>query len=253
MSKSQYRDGEDDIPSYEESVRSSTAQRPPYNMRPDVTAPLHRHLDASRVQRVHSLLEQYVDPLLAEQGSSGLYQTTFIFIPSNVTSLHPREKSSYSTPKAPEPVGFPTSTVVKLVQLEGEAHTMEFWRQPAVLRELESSLRARLAASGHHVEGQEGVPTSAKETESLKSNNDNKPKQKKSLWGRLTGNSEAVIVDRKLGWRADDGETPGRKLPRDQVRVIVEWKEVCLRVENDLGLYDNCNAPGICLSVEVGE
>ncbi|OGM50692.1 hypothetical protein ABOM_000681 [Aspergillus bombycis] len=254
MSKSQYRDGEDDIPSYEESIRASTAQGPPYSMRPDMAAPLHRHLDASRVQRVHSLLEQYVDPLLAEQASSGLYKTTFIFIPSNITSLQPREKTSYSMPKAPEPVGFPTSTVVKLVQLEGEAHTMEFWRQPAVLRELESSLRARLAAGGHHVEGQEEIPTSAKETQSLKSKEDTKPKQKKSLWGRLTGTSEAVIVDRKLGWRAaDDGETTGRKLSRDQVRVIVEWKEVCLRVENDLGLYDNCNAPGICLSVEVGE
>ncbi|KAE8362904.1 hypothetical protein BDV27DRAFT_146579 [Aspergillus caelatus] len=255
MSKSQYRDDEDAIPSYEESVRSSTTQAPPYNMRPDVAAPLHRHLDASRVQRVHSLLEQYVDPLLAEQGSSGLYKTTFIFIPSNVTSLQPREKTSYSTPKAPEPVGFPTSTVVKLVQLEGEAHTMEFWRQPAVLRELESSLRARLAASGHHVEGQDEneIPTSAKETQSLKSNKESKPKQKKSLWGRLTGTSEAVIVDRKLGWRAEPEETTGRKLSRDQVRAVVEWKEVCLRVENDLGLYDNCNAPGICLSVEVGE
>lgn len=253
MSKAQYRDHEDPIPSYEESVRSSTTQNPPYNMRSDIAAPLHRHLDASRVQRVHSLLEQYVDPLLAEQASSGLYRTTFIFIPSNVTSLQPREKTSYSAPRTPEPVGFPTSTVGKLVQLEGEAHTMEFWRQPAVLRELESSLRARLAASGHHVEGGDEVPTSTKETKSLKSNEDSKPKQKRSFWSRITGTSEAVIVDRKLGWRAEQEETAGRKLGRDQVRVVVEWKEVCLRVENDLGLYDNCNAPGICLSVEVGE
>ncbi|KAE8378522.1 hypothetical protein BDV26DRAFT_281047 [Aspergillus bertholletiae] len=251
MSKSQYRGYEEEIPSYEESVRSSAA---PYNRRPDVAAPLHRHLDASRVQRVHSLLEQYVDPLLAEQASSGLYKTTFVFIPSNATSLQSREKTSYSTPKAPEPIGFPASTAVKLVQLEGEAHTTEFWRQPAVLRELQSSLRARLAASGHRVEEEDGAPSSDKETQSPKSIEDSKSKQKKSFWGRLRGNSsEAVVVDRKLGWRAEEEDSTGRKLSRDEVRAVVEWKEVCLRVESDLGLYENCNTPGICLSVEVGE
>ncbi|KAB8229491.1 uncharacterized protein BDW43DRAFT_187963 [Aspergillus alliaceus] len=254
MSKAEFTTYEEDIPSYEESIRSPPTEKPLSTITPNIATSLHRHLDTSRVRRVHSILSQYVDPLLAQQASSGLYKTTFILIPSNVTSLHPRTQNSYSTPKEPEPVGFPTSTVVKLVQLEGEEHTIEFWRQPAVLRELESSLRARLAASGHKIEGQGALPVSIGEPQSPSSKDESKSKRRRSLWSRLTqGPSDAVIVDRKLGWRADHEEATGRKLPRDQVRVSVEWKEVCLRVENDMGLYENCYAPGICLSVEVGE
>ncbi|KAB8074409.1 hypothetical protein BDV29DRAFT_201361 [Aspergillus leporis] len=145
---------------------------------------IHRHLDESRVQRVQSILSQY-----------------------------PRAQNSYSTTKDPEVVGFPTSAVVKLVQLHGEEHTIEFWRQSA----------ARLAASGHRLEGSSELPASDRAVSV----------------GRLTRSSpEAIVVDRKLGWSAENEEATGRKLVKDQ---------------NDLGLYENCNAPGIRLSVEVEE
>ncbi|KAE8145269.1 hypothetical protein BDV25DRAFT_74119 [Aspergillus avenaceus] len=231
MTKSHY-DAEE-IPSYEESIQSAPAK-------PNV--PLHRHLDDSRVQRVQSILSIYVDPLLVQQASSGLYQTTFILVPSNVAGV--------ATPKEPEPVGFPASTVVKLVRLKGEEHTAEFWRQPGVLRELESSLRARLVASGHRVEDDstEQVPLEKGDGKA-----EGPQKKRRSFLGKLLGgSSDVVVVDQKLGWRAEEVR-PGRKLGRDQVRVGVAWKEVCLRVENEMGLFENCNVPGICLSVEVGQ
>ncbi|KAE8356185.1 hypothetical protein BDV28DRAFT_127543 [Aspergillus coremiiformis] len=241
------REYEDDIPTYEESIQSHPPDKS-YGSTTTTTiaTPLHRHLDASRLHRIHSLLSHYVTPLLSHQASAGLYSTVFVLIPSNVTSVSRAQNGS----SAPELIGFPSSAVVQLVWLEGEDHTVEFWRQPAVLRELESELRARLAASGHVLATDE-TPGATTEAQAMSSRD---PQSKRrSLWGRLTGGpSDAVIVDRKLGWRADHVET-GRGLLRDQVRAGVEWKEVCLRVENALGLYENCHAPGICLSVEVGE
>ncbi|KAF7593762.1 hypothetical protein BBP40_010938 [Aspergillus hancockii] len=226
----------EDIPSYEDSIRSPPpTEKSPHSIA--TTPPLHRHLDESRLQRVQSILTQYIDPLLSQQASSGLYKATFILIPSNTTSLQPSaQTNSEPTPKDPEVVGFPASTVVKLVQLHGEEHTTEFWRQPAVLRELESSLRARLAASGHQLEGVDEGSVTDGVTGSRGQDESGSKGKKKGFWERFTGRSEAVaIVDRKLGWRADE-EATSRKLVKDQARVGVEWKEVCLRVESYIDL-----------------
>lgn len=271
MSKSSFNpQPEDPVPSYEESTGSSTATA-------WTPATLHQQLEDTRLTRVRNILSTYVDPLLAVQGASGIYKTIFLLVPSNVDSLQqqyaPDYSSSYSTPpKEPEVVGFSTTDVVKLIRLKGEENTVEFWRQRAVMEELATNLRMRLKMSGHRVEEQTldsppppPPPTTTQEPSTAVKEKKSggwfrsKPKKAektKSLW-ETTAPSEATIVDQKLGWRATHeglpSNTPSDKpLSRGTVRVLVEWKEICLRVENAVGLYDTQKGYGICLSVEVG-
>jgi hypothetical protein len=243
---------DDAIPSYEESIRSYAPRRNAWQ------SPLHHQLDDTRVQRVQHILSTYVDPLIAAQGASGLYKTIFVLIPSNVAALQTDTKdASYSQPKEPEVVGFSSNDVVKLVRLAGEEHTMEFWQQPTAMEELATSLRMRMKASGHRMEDQPDLSS----TVSIAAPTEPTSSAKKSFWSKpkrkgffeTTVPSEAVVTDQKLGWRGKDEEHNSNKpLARGVVRVRVDWKEICLRMENELGLYENHKGPGIYLSVEVG-
>jgi hypothetical protein len=258
MSKSPFHSElHDPVPSYEESIGSGPAT-------------LHQQLDDARLSRVRNVLSTYVDPLLAGQGASGIYRTIFLLVPYNVDSLQPELQPSYSSysspPKEPEIVGFASTDVVKLIRLEGEEHTVQFWRQPAVLEDLATNLRMRLKMSGHRVD--EGSPAGQFSTSAVEigqsAQNNKKPTgwfrsrskksaaAKSSLWAS-TAPSEATITDRKLGWRsAQEDAGANKSLGRGEVRVAVEWREICLRVETAVGLYDTRKGPGVCLSVEVG-
>src|ERR1700733_1326398 len=77
---------EDPVPSYEESIHSASVHREKGG-RLVASSPLHRQLDDERLRRVQSILTRYVDPLLFIQGTSGLYKSIFLLIPSNVHTL----------------------------------------------------------------------------------------------------------------------------------------------------------------------
>ncbi|KAL1977277.1 hypothetical protein VTN31DRAFT_136 [Thermomyces dupontii] len=257
MSKTAYYDQTDDrIPSYEESVGSSHVG--------GWRGTLDQKLSDTLQLRIQSILEDYVDPLLESQAASGLFKTVFVLIPSNVAALNPETKDPYSPPKEPEVVGFASTDVVKLVRLEGNENTLEFWRQPTAIQRLAETLRIRLRNLGHRVE-EPGLSTTDVRSVVAEppSNQSESPKSKsKSIRKLLFGKSikerlapsEAVIIDQKLGWRDPEEErvsNQGRLAP-GVVRVGVRWDEVCLRIENALGLYEDHQGPGICLTVEVG-
>jgi hypothetical protein len=167
---------------------------------------------------------------------------------------------AFTGPQEPQVVGFPSNETVKLVRLKGEEHTMEFWRQPAVITELDSFMKARLAASGYRLcQDSEASDTQHNPSpESLADSPKVTEPPKKSFWGKVLPKgpnlTDTVIVDRKLGWRADGNRNEGSrgKVPSGMVRVNVVWKEIHLRLENELGLYESKRGPGLCITVEVG-
>lgn len=256
-------------PSYEESVLSSPSvpvevSKHPSGQHPHQQPhlPLPSQLANTRTQRVEDILSTYVDPLLVSQGAAGLYKTTFILIPSSVSALQDAVSNAYTTPQEPQVVGFPSDEVVKLVRLKGEEHAMEFWRQPAVVAELGSSMKSRLAATGHKVYdpatagANEGNTTGYSAATATNKGAGKEPeKAKRSFWGRKSRRDpdEDVVVDRKLGWRAEELPAEGSgKLPTGMVKVAVVWQDVTLRIANEMGLYESKRGPGLCISVEVG-
>ena len=247
---------EDSVPPYEESWSSK-----PLNPCPPIPLPLVAQLADTRTQRINSMLSTYIDPLLMSQGAAGLYKTTFVLIPSVASAFQNSLSDVFTGRQLPQVMGFPSNETVKLVHLKGAEHSTEFWRQPAVIAELESSMKARLAASGYrlyeepkasdtqHDLSPESIPDAPKVSAEP---------PKKSFWGRALFRgpdlTDAVIVDRKLGWRADgdQNEGPKGKVPPGLIRVTVVWKDISLRIENEVGLYESRRGPGLCITVEVG-
>ncbi|EEP75991.1 predicted protein [Uncinocarpus reesii 1704] len=241
----------DPVPSYEESVASQPFSKTDRKHVPDPqpSLSLPNQLANTRTQRIDAILSTYVDPLLLSQGAAGLYKTTFILVPSTVSTLQDAVSNAYTEIPEPQIVGFPTNEVVKLIRLSGQEYAMEFWRQPAVVTELESSMKARLVSSGHRLCEPDDPrtpepPPVVQET------------KKVGFWDKIRGKAihDDEIQDRKLGWRAQEPQTehsPG-KIPTGLVQVSVQWKEVALRIANEMGLYESRRGPALCLTVEVG-
>jgi hypothetical protein len=227
--------------------------------------PLHIQLSQSRSQRIHEIIQIYIEPLLVTQGFSGIFKTTFLLVPSNVTALqHPHSTpddiiegtgSAHNNDNQDEIVGFPASEYVKLVRLHGQEHTAEFWRQPAVLSELESSLEARLEAGGHRI----SQPPSTVEAPVSPQAPSPTAEKKQSFWSRkkdkdasTSANAveEDVTRNLKLGWRAEGEGDTGPAF--GETRVTVGLKEVCLRVVTEMGLYETRTGQAVGIRVEVG-
>ena len=150
----------DTIPTYEESTRSGIGK----SSLPVLPLTLTQQLASTRHHRIDAIISAYIDPLLQSQALAGLFKTILVLVPSNTISLQRRRKSlediddmtggfanTTSTENGEEVVGFRSEDYVQLIRLHGEEYTLEFWRQPAVIKELNSSLRVRLQGSGHRM------------------------------------------------------------------------------------------------------
>ena len=206
----------DGPPSYTESTSSFQHN--------DSPAYLPQSIAAARTAVISSLLTNYVTPHLYGSALSGLASTTLILIPSNVSSLQPPSKTgsqvfldSKDGPPRETIVGFASAENLTLIRLHGQENSIEFWRQLTVIQELGQQLRSHLLNSGHRVVG------------------DNET----SIQG-----SNPPIAD----WRT----VPKLDLEKEDASTRVCIMEICLRVENDMGLYETRTGKAVVVKVDVG-
>lgn len=206
----------DGLPSYSESVRSAPINPPP--------SYLPQNIAAARTALISSLLTTYITPHLHGSALSGLASTTLILVPSNVSSLQLGGKVGSKSPSGWEDgspketvVGFPSGENLTMIRLHDQDHIIEFWRQLTVIQELGQQLRTYLRKSGHQV---------------IQDNETN-----------LQAPNPPTA-----DWRTLEMETLGN----GEVRVRVEVKEVCLRTENEMGLYETRTGKAIVVTMDVG-
>jgi hypothetical protein len=258
---------DDPVPSYEESMSGggtgreastdSKAENPPQNP----FAPLSQQVSEVRTRRIKAILNAYIDPLLQSQAAAGLSRATLVLVPSNASALQPPENvtesqdiiegtgDSVSRGSNEEAVlGFPSNDYVKLVRLHGEENVMAFWSQPAVIKDLEATLKARLQASGHRIAGAEPKspePPTPVETPP--------PGRRRGFFQRKPSEAtqyepqvSSALAD--LGWRSNarDQIEPGT------VHAQVALKEVSLRVINQMGLYETRAGKAVVVEIEIG-
>ncbi|KAH0542044.1 hypothetical protein FGG08_003509 [Glutinoglossum americanum] len=273
---------EEPIPSYEESVRSTPQKSdvPEKGDSPDVAdaqgtksrafvnqtvaslqGKLPTQITSVREQRIQTLLDSYVQPLLDEQGLSGLYKTTFILVPSNVAPLQGGNSPSVTddiegSTTEDIVVGFPSEDFVKLVRLKGAENKLEFWRQPAVVDQLGRQLKAHLYGGGHKLVYEEPLPNADAEVLPPMGGST------RSLFGRRGSKLAELdrLEERRLerglfrgGWRAPNELPSGRqKLEPGEIQVDVSVSDVSLRVVTDMGLYETKTGSAVILTIEVG-
>ncbi|KAI9652071.1 MAG: hypothetical protein M1829_001964 [Trizodia sp. TS-e1964] len=220
---------EDPVPTYEESTQGSTlpALNQPKKPTPEDTllAPyLPEQLAAVREQRIAALLRHFIHPHINTQGLAGLYETTYVLVPSNVPALQYTPVHSFHAP-APEVLGFPSKSNLSLNYLPGPENAIEFWRQPAVLEKLRQALRARFATPGVP----ELVPGQPRKRGNM---------LRLGLWNG--------------GWRAVDDRPASSRLAVGEVRVEVDVRAVSVRVMTEMGLFETRSGDALVLTVEVG-
>jgi hypothetical protein len=277
---------EEPIPSYEESVRSTpqginnTPDRAYSSKSPGAPnaqgmrahgfmnhaiassqGVLPAQIASVREQRIQTLLDTYVQPLLNEQALSGLYKTTFVLVPSNVVPLQGGDSPSIpdvieGSSAADVVVGFPSEDFVKLVRLKGPENKLEFWRQPAIVDQLGRQLKARLHADSHKLAYE--VPMSNTDADVLPPMGGSA----RSLFSRKGSKSAQLdrLEERRLeqglfrgGWRAPNERPSGRqKLASGEVRVDVSVNDVSLRVVTEMGLYETKTGSALIVTIEVG-
>ncbi len=209
------------LPSYSESVGS-----------PLEYGSLPNNLASARTSLVESLLTTYVMPHLQASALCGLACSTLLLVPSNVATLRPPTSSSkdasLSTATFPgeKIIGFPDAENVTVVRLHEPENTMELWQQPAVLREVEQQLCTDLIRQGYRI-------TSPHRGETFQSQPSPAAVQRQRSSSGWSSSGLPVL---------GDGE----------VRIGAETKEICLRVENQMGLYETRTGKALVIKVEVG-
>lgn len=216
-------------PSYAESIADQTfvVRSPP----PPIQKPRYHHVDA--------LLTTHIRPHLPRSTFDGISSRTLVLVPSNVSGLRPMpavaaEPDSYLTPFDHSAhsngfinesiIGFPSTENLMLVRLHGDENTLEFWQQDQVIEDLETQLKAELRDAGRQVLEdyyQERMDRS---------------------------NRKNRAVNDRADWRA----ATERALQDGEVRVSIRIKEVSLRMENVMGLYETRGGKAIVVRVEFG-
>ncbi|MCJ1406155.1 hypothetical protein MMC19_000220 [Ptychographa xylographoides] len=256
MTSSNHDDPRDEaIPTYEESISQGAIGGPATESKTDTQsgqpAFLPGQLSTVREQRINNIIQAYIDPLLQEQSLSGLSKTTFVLVPSNTSTLQSPKKGSHdiiegtgdslSHDNQESIVGFPSADYVKLVRLHGAEYNIEFWRQPAVIKELDSALKARLQASGHRMaDDSPPQPVSPAVPDP--------PKAKRGFFGQKPKPAPVASQAPINNWRFAEGA----RLDPDHVRVKVGLQEVCIRVVTDMGLYETRTGKAVVVNIEIG-
>jgi len=103
---------------------------------------------------------KHVEPLLKAQALSGLSKTVYLFIPEQdpLNYVMPQNKSiveGFGGTKGASPYISESSTreYVKILRLFEQEYGLEFWEQPANVKELEQIIKLRLQANGEKIAG----------------------------------------------------------------------------------------------------
>ena len=129
------------------------------------------------------------------------------------------------------PLPFPGESLVgifrtyrpKLIRLSGVDNTLGYWQRLNVIAKLEDSLRGRLRDVGYRVV-------------------QDPPKAAQQLPGRIVGS-------RNVDWSSVEP----RVLHEGEARVTVHTQDVCLRIQNEMGLYETRTGRAVIVKVEVGQ
>ncbi|KAL2039646.1 hypothetical protein N7G274_007505 [Stereocaulon virgatum] len=215
----------DSLPPYSESISST----------PTSPGSLPQNLANARTTLISSLITTHILPHLHTTALSGLSSSTLCLIPSNISSLHPPSSNASKDPSSPPRsfpgetiVNFPSAENVSLIRLHDPSNTLQFWRQHGVIAELEEHLRSHLRAEGYRVKGDE---TASAKTNGAKA-------------GKFGGNKRPSGAE----WKTAVVE----KLEQGEVRAAVAVADVCLRVENEMGLFETRTGLGVVVKVDVG-
>lgn len=202
-------------------------------------------LTLTRTNHIQSIITTHILPLIETQASFGIAQTTIAMLPSDIPLPAIEEKSEFSfdtfgTTKPVEVIGFSSEEEPKVVRLEGQMNSTEFWRVQAVIGELERVLREILNASAY-LRGPTRPRVGGSEFEEVVGR-----QSRRYLWSRMIPlmgpEQKSASGNPEVGTRQIDSA--------GLVLVKARLEEICLRTVNDFGLYDTMSKQCVIVRVD---
>lgn len=230
------------LPSYSESIQQQSQNYP--------TSTTNRgqnildQLTLVRAQHIRSVIDDQLLPLVEQQASYGIAQTTIALLPSDIPLPAPEEKSEFSfdtgrDDQKVEVIGFSSDEEPKVVRLEGQMNKTEFWRPQAIILELERTLRDRLNESSTLRSPTSPVFPAAQQESSQR-------QPKRSFLERI-----ANAMGQEERSPSGIPEVGVRQVEEaGKVLVKVRLEELCLRTVNEFGLYDTMSKQGVIIRVD---
>ena len=191
-------------------------------------APPPSYTESLSAPRPSSALAGVVDTHILPHVHSAIVNqiasTVLVVVPSNVSALSPTAEAPSEKESAPS--AFPGETLVgfsaspTVIRLSGAENSLELWRRPAALRDLEARLRRTLEDEGYSI-----------------------------IHGPPKPQSNATIAgSRNVDWKSQDPKVLGE----GEAQVSAEVEEVCLRIENKMGLYETRTGKAIIIRAGLG-
>jgi len=229
----------DDLPSYSEALE------PPHSIAntsssTSTSRGLVDNLTLARAHTIRCVIDEHILPLVENEATLGIPQTTIALLPSDIPLPAPEEKNEFSfdastTFKQVEVIGFNSEEEPKIARLSGPMNNTKFWRLEAVVEELERTLRERLNQSEKLRSPTSPVFERGQLDEMSRSS-------RRQFFGRFSDS---------IG-RHDRTSSPPKALDHvGQVLVKVRLEEICLRTVNDFGLYDTMSRQCVIVRVDV--
>lgn len=227
-------------PSYSESQGLSLSSR---TTSPNRGQQILDQLTLTRATHIQSIVNDHIIPIIEQQASFGIAQTTIAMLPSDIPLPAIEEKSEFSfstdTSKSVEVIGFSSEEEPKIVRLEGQMNRTEFWRVQAIIVELEKRLRETLNANAVL-----RSPTSPTRVGSFEQQAQRA--QKRTFLSRvipsLGPEAPSPSGNPEVGVRQMDNA--------GLVLVKARLEEICLRTANEFGLYDTMNKQCVIVRVD---
>ncbi|KAL8690557.1 MAG: hypothetical protein Q9218_004022 [Villophora microphyllina] len=173
--------------------------------------------------RASALIDTYVLPQLSKD-----LTTIVILVPSDVPTLAGalQSLSSKNAFTGARPgqniIGFGSHEKPFIFRLTGADNWLAYWRHAAALQELENQLREELYAQGYQV-----APCF--------------PPVHSQAHIRIPGSHEA-----------DWSYVESKALKEHEARITAKIDEICLRTQNEMGLYESRTGKAIIIKVEFG-
>ena len=229
MSGSTYRTSicDKSLPSYQESVTAAEQEEFNNSKRSHGTVPsLLDRIANTRARRINEVITDFIDPALASMEVDAAMHQTVVLLPSDLSgrSLSPSEMVAPAMPGS-----------VRMIHLKGEDHRASFWEQPNVITEFERALRIRLGSQA----------ASDMRTDEPSTRISNMPSSR-----RVDRDPTGTTGRWYLGWRVDSA-TVSASEQADGIVVSAKLREMSVRTESDLGLWQTETFKSIWVMVDI--
>ncbi|KAF2012387.1 hypothetical protein BU24DRAFT_426270 [Aaosphaeria arxii CBS 175.79] len=225
------------LPSYEDSINAGL--------------PLSRgqhildNLTLVRAKHIRAIVDNAIIPLIEDQALRGIAQTTIVMLPSDIlNSSSVTEKSDFSfateDDEHVEVQGLSSEEKPQIIRLAGPLNKTEFWKPPAIIKELERVLMENLMVGS-------GGPSSSQFQPKPIGSQGKQPK--KGLLGRMTKafqREESSVEQDSTLYVPHPDPNSGR------VTIEARLEEMCLRTVNEFGLYDTTSKQCIIIRIDAG-